>query len=191
VPPARLTPPDPPLSDGVVRLRPLTTDDLAGMQRFVDDEAVLRITLIPFEPDADFEEGWLARYVDGWANGNRAGFAVEVAEDGAFAGFASLIEYHPEQRQGELGYLVAEAFRGRGLAARTLDLLADWCLHDVGLERVELQIDPLNAGSLAVARRCRFVHEGTLRNVHFKGAARCDLTIWSRLRDAPGAPARP
>lgn len=187
--PSRLTPPAAPLTDGVVTLRPLTSGDAAAMGLLVDDPLTRRFTMVPFEPAPDFAAGWLARYVDGWADGTRAGFAVE--RDGAFAGFASLLQWLPDAAQGELGYVVAPAARGAGVGARALRLLSDWCLGPLGLERVELRIDALNAGSLALARRCGFTCEGTLRNVHFKEGARCDLTVWSRLREDGGASAAP
>jgi RimJ/RimL family protein N-acetyltransferase len=47
---------------------------------------------------------------------------------------------------------------------------------------VHLVIDVTNAASLQVARRCGYLHEGTLRSTFVKhGAPRADVTIWSRL----------
>jgi RimJ/RimL family protein N-acetyltransferase len=89
-------------------------------------------------------------------------------------------------RECELGYLVAPGARGQGIASEMLRELTRWALEDEQLLRAELLIDTENAPSLAVARRCGYAHEGTLRSVHHKNGIRIDLTVWSRL---PGDPA--
>jgi RimJ/RimL family protein N-acetyltransferase len=86
-----------------------------------------------------------------------------------------------DERQGEIGYVVAPAGRGRGLAARAVMLLTGWGFSELGLERIELRIDPRNVASERVAERAGYRREGTLRSVAFKEDARSDVGVWSRL----------
>jgi RimJ/RimL family protein N-acetyltransferase len=86
-----------------------------------------------------------------------------------------------EERQGEIGYVVAPAGRGRGLAARAVALLTDWGFGGLDLQRIELRIDPRNAASERVAERAGYRREGTLRSVAFKEGTRSDVGVWSRL----------
>jgi RimJ/RimL family protein N-acetyltransferase len=58
--------------------------------------------------------------------------------------------------EAELGYLVGAAHRGRGLASSALALLSGYARRELALGRLLLRIDPGNAASRAVARRCGF-----------------------------------
>jgi RimJ/RimL family protein N-acetyltransferase len=91
------------------------------------------------------------------------------------------VRIEPEGRQGEIGYVVDPAARGRGVATRTLQLLTDWGFSQLGMKRIELWIDTTNSGSERVAGRAGYALEGVLRSVWFKEEIRRDFGIWSRL----------
>ena len=80
-------------------------------------------TLVPTGADATFISGWIARYEQGWHDGSCAGFAARDAADSGFLAFASIVQLDLEARQGEIGYAVAPAARGRGVARRSVGLL--------------------------------------------------------------------
>jgi len=144
------------------------------------DSDVVRFTRVPAGADETFARGWIKRYVDGWDDGSRAGFAIR-ARGGDFLGFAALVELDLEHQEGEIGYMVAPAARGRGIAPRALTLLTRWGFDELGLIRLELRIDAQNPASERVAERSGYRRDGVLRNVHFKDGLRCDLAVWSRL----------
>ena len=177
----RLAPPDPPLDDGVVRLEPLGLAHLAGMRSLGDDPDVERFTYVRTPLTDEGAQAWLDRYIEGWRDGTLAGFAIAPSGGGEFLGFAAIVRYDADARHAELGYIVAPAARGRGVAGRAVKLLSDWCLGPQGLERVELRIDVANAASLRVAAKLSFVKEGVLRSMHFKDRQRVDLAVYSRL----------
>ena len=112
--PRRLTAPDPPLADDVLRLEPLAQSDHADLLALVGDDAVRAFTLVPTGADATFIAGWIARYEQGWVDGSCAGFAARDVADGGFLAFASIVQLDLDARQGEIGYAVAPAARGRG-----------------------------------------------------------------------------
>jgi len=60
-------------------------------------------------------------------------------------------------------------------------LLTAWCLDGLGLERVELRIDPANLPSIRLAERLAYSREGVLRSMPFKDGLRADLAVYSRL----------
>lgn len=177
----KLAPPDPPLDDGVVRLAPLEAPHFAGMRALGDDPDVARFTYVRAPWNDEKAQSWLDRYVEGWRDGTLAGFAIESSEEGDFLGFLAIVRYDAEGGEAEIGYIVAPAARGRGVARRALGLATDWCLRQLGLKRVELRIDVVNGASLRVAERLGFVREGVLRSVHFKQGQRVDLAVYSRL----------
>jgi RimJ/RimL family protein N-acetyltransferase len=175
-----IAPPD--LADDVVRLEPLGValkDEMAWLVE--GDEEIRRFTLLPSKPTPDFVETWLRSYDDGWADGSRAGFAVRDAEGGDVIGFGGFVRLDLDEQQGEAGYVLREAGRGRGAATRLLLLVSRWGFEELGLERIELRIDTDNAASVRVAERSGYRLDGVLRNLHFKEGRRSDVGVWSRL----------
>jgi RimJ/RimL family protein N-acetyltransferase len=179
--PRRLTRPEAPLTDEVIRLAPLTQADDDELRVAVDDDDVRAYTMIPSDPAPDFVEGWIRRYEQGWEDGSRAGFSIRDAGDGSLLGFAAIVHLDLDAQQGEIGYLVVPAARGRGAAARAVDLLTAWGFGELALERLELRIDVANTASERVAERSGYRREGVLRSAYFKEGRRTDAGIWSRL----------
>ena len=178
--PRRLAPPAEPLTDGVIRLEPLDERFAVDFEELARDPEVVANTRIPSTVEPGYGETWLARYIDAWREGTRAGFAILDGE-GGFLGFAAIVDFDAEGNQGEIGYVTAREARGKGVAQRALRLVTDWALDDAGLERVELHIDPANPASVRVAEKCGYVREGVLRSLHFKEDLRSDTVIYSLL----------
>jgi RimJ/RimL family protein N-acetyltransferase len=168
------------MQDGEVRLVPLGSAHLEGLEALGRDPDVQRFTYVPSPWVEGFERKWLARYDQ--PNGQRAGFAIVDAGSGEFLGMAALVRLDEDASEAEAGYIVAPAARGRGVAVRALRLLTEWSLQELGLERVELRIEVENAPSIRVAERAGYVREGVLRSVHFKQGRRADIAVYSRLR---------
>ena len=174
-----------PLSDGVVRLEPLDDRFVPDFEHLAKDPDVVRFTRVPPERADGFASGWVDRYVSGWDDGSRAGFAILTSDD-AFLGMVGLVELDLAGRQGEIGYMVAPAARGQGVAGRALRLVSAWALGPLGLERVELRISSENEPSLRVAERLGFVREGVVRSLHLKDDVRSDVVVYSLLRPEAG-----
>jgi RimJ/RimL family protein N-acetyltransferase len=149
--------PDPPLSDGVVTLRPWTAADVAALVEACQDPEIARRTLVPSPYTEDDARSYLQRVTAGWQDGGRASFAVvEATGHDVPLGAAGLpvIDWH--QLAADVGYWLAAPARGRGFATRAVELLAGWAFGPLGLERLELRTNEDNAASHAVARRAGF-----------------------------------
>ena len=169
------------LSDGVIRLEPLAARFHPDFEAIVADPDVVRFTRVPSEPRDGFLPGWLADYEQGWKDGSKAGFAVIGVDDEAFLGFVGLIRIDWDGAEAEIGYLVAPAARGRGVAGRAVALTSRWGLDELGLQRIEAWIDVENAPSMRVVERVGYVREGVRRSSHFKEGRRIDMAVYSLL----------
>ena len=167
-----------------VRLEPLGPRHLDDLDALARDPAVLRFTRVPEPVPPGFARGWLGRYEAGRRDGTAEGFAA-VGADGTFLGLALAPEIDVEGRELEIGYIVAPAARGRGVATAMLRQLTRWAFDEAGALRAYLLIETGNVASLRVAARCGYVHEGVLRSMHVKQDRRADLSIWSRLPSDP------
>ena len=128
-----------------MRLEPLDDRFVPDFEQLANDPDVVRFTRVPSVRGDGFAAGWVDRYVSGWDDGSRAGFAI-LSSDDAFLGMVGIVELDLAGRQGEIGYMVAPAARGRGVAGRAvaLRLVSAWALGPLGLERVELRISSDN-----------------------------------------------
>jgi RimJ/RimL family protein N-acetyltransferase len=150
--------PDPPLSDGVIALRPWTAADVPALVEACQDPEIPRWTLVPSPYTEDSARAWLQRVADGLAAGVRATLAIVDAGDGAVPlGAVGLQAIDWEQRAADVGYWLAAPARGRGLATRAVELIAGWAFGGLGLERLELRANEENDASRAVAARAGFV----------------------------------
>ena len=161
-------------------LDPITPDDAGDLDWLARDDDVRRYTRVPSELRPGFGVDWAARYVRGWEDGSRAGFAIRRL-DGQFLGLAGFVQLDRDASEGELGYVVAPEARGRGVATEAVNLLTRWGFDELGLERITLLIDVANAASERIAERCGYTREGTLRSAYVKKGVRADTGIWSRL----------
>jgi RimJ/RimL family protein N-acetyltransferase len=168
-----------------MRLELLEDRHLGGVAALLDDPEVLRFTRVPEPPPPDFPRRWLDRYEAGRVDGTAEGFAA-VEDDGTFLGLALAPTIDREAAEVELGYIVARAARGRGVAQFMLRELTAWAFSPaVDAERIFLIINVENAASERVAERCGYVHEGVLRSIHLKPGIRTNASIWSRLPSDP------
>ena len=177
-------PPDSPLSDAVVELRPWTDEDVPAIAAACAEVEIARwMHLIPqpyTEADArDFVAGARVQ----WAERSGATFAIVEAATGSVAGSIGMRIVDREQAVVEVGYWAAEPARGRGLTTRALRLISRWLLETVGAERVQLRADIENEASIRVAEKAGFVREGVLRSsgANPRLGRRVDYAIYSLL----------
>jgi RimJ/RimL family protein N-acetyltransferase len=167
-----------------MRLELLDERHLDGVAALLDDPDVLRFTRVPEPPPATFPREWLARYEDARLDGSAEAFAA-VDDDGAFLGLALAPAIDRDSGEVELGYIVAPAARGRGVAQWMLRALTAWALDDLGAQRIVLIINVENGASERVAERCGYTREGVLRSIYLKPGVRTNASIWSRLPSDP------
>jgi RimJ/RimL family protein N-acetyltransferase len=179
-----LRPPDPPLSDELVSLRPWTIDDVPAIAAACDEEVIARwIHQIP----SPYEERDAREFVQAtqaaWRDGNGAFFAVVEHEGIRLAGAIAIHVTSEEAATVEVGYWAAASARGRGLTTRALRLISKWALAEAGAARVQLRADVLNVASLRVAEKAGYAREGTLRAAGFNAREnrRIDYAVFSLL----------
>jgi len=177
----RLVPPDPPLRDEVVLLRPWTGADVPALLAACQDPEISRWTVVP----SPYTETHARSFIEGCADSMAAGFALDLAitspTNGDLLGTVGLSTFDWANRRAEIGYWIAADARRKGVAARAVRLLAGWVLNDLAFERLELLANPHNEASQGVAESAGFTREGTLRLYRRRHGAREDLVMFSLL----------
>jgi RimJ/RimL family protein N-acetyltransferase len=171
-----------------VRLVPFTAAHLSAFAPMTADPDVLRYTRFPDPPEPDFPREWLGRYDAGRADGTKEAFAiVEGEDDRALLGVALAVEVDRAARAAELGYLVAPAARGRGVATAAVRQLTRWGVEQ-GLTRLVLLIAADNAGSRTVAERSGYALERIDPDAELRPGRRGEMAVYVFSSDASGAP---
>ncbi|MFI2437011.1 GNAT family N-acetyltransferase [Streptomyces sp. NPDC018693] len=100
-----------------------------------------------------------------------AGFLVCTLDDGAIAGFININNIVRGGFQcGALGYGAFAHAAGRGLMREGLDLVVGHAFGPMRLHRLEINVQPRNAASIALARACGFRLEGfSPKMIHIDG----------------------
>src|SRR3982751_6011598 len=140
--------------DGI-QLREWRSDDLDALVTMLDEPDIARWTPMPSPFDTEAGMAYLKRAYQGRISGRRIQLAIP-AGGGEPLGEVLLFGVGAGAKEAELGYLVGEPYRRRGLASGALALLSTYARSTLNLSRLVLRIDPGNTASTSVARRCGF-----------------------------------
>ncbi|MEU9582080.1 GNAT family N-acetyltransferase [Streptomyces werraensis] len=161
-----------------VGLRPFTYDDAAEFTaRARESKDLHHPWLFPPDTPAAYA-AYAQRLIEDPA---KAGFLVcEKEAGGALAGFVNINNIvEGGFLCGALGYGAFAHAAGRGLMREALDLVVQYAFGPMRLHRLEINVQPGNTASIALARACGFRKEGfSPKMLHIDGAWR-DHERWA------------
>ncbi|MQA75583.1 MAG: GNAT family N-acetyltransferase [Solirubrobacterales bacterium] len=169
------------LSDGTVRVRLIADADLPAIAAACRDPEIVRYTTIPAPYEPRHAREWQLRAEAGQAAGTDIGALVVDRGSDELLGSVGMHGLDPANGRASAGYWVAAEARGRGVATRGLWLLCRFAFDEIGVERIELWIEPENEPSRRVAQRVGFRSEGLLRSFMPIQGVRRDMLMYSLL----------
>jgi len=117
---------------------------------------------------------------------------IRLREDGRLAGMFNISEIVRRAFQSAyVGYGGIAGLEGQGYMTEGMGLVLDHAFGELGLHRLEANIQPGNTASIALVRRCGFVREGFSEKYlkidgewrdHERWAIRAEL--WQRARSS-------
>jgi RimJ/RimL family protein N-acetyltransferase len=174
--------PDPPLSDGVVSLRPWEDADVEALVAGIDGDAEITawLELIPQPYTVAEARMWINVARSMWRERTGSPFALVVGE-GAIGG-VGINWIDRDQAVGDIGYWLRQDARGRGFTTRGVVLAARWAF-EIGCERLQLRADAENEASQRVAERAGFTREGIQRSARYNPRLnrRMNFVVYSLL----------
>lgn len=153
----------PTLDAGPVRLRQLGVADIDELHRVFSDPACMRYWSHPAFVDLDETSAYLACIDDGRVRGDLLQWGIELIERRQIIGTTTLASIDRGQGRAEIGYILGTAHWGKGFANMALHRVLQHARDQMGLRRIEADVDPRNAASLRCIERLGFAREGLMR----------------------------
>jgi [ribosomal protein S5]-alanine N-acetyltransferase len=157
---------------------------LADEREFVSAMRASRALHRPWMQMPDSAEKYAA-YVERCGTERYAGYLVRRREDAALAGVLNINEIVRGRLQsGYLSYAAVAALAGRGYMTAGLRLVLRDAFTVLRLHRLEANVQPGNAASIELVRRCGFSREGFSPRYLKIGGRWCDHERWAILAES-------
>ena len=158
-----------------VRLEPLSLDHIDSLSQVVLDPSLWEWTISNPASEAELR-AYVVEAIRQWDEGSALPFATFERASGSLVGSTRFGNYEPTHKRIEIGWTtVAREWQRTAINTEAKLLMLRHAFETLGLARVELKTDALNARSRAAIRRLGAVEEGTLR--------RHAITDTGRVRD--------
>ena len=165
-------------------LRPLRADDAPGMYAIYSDPETMRFWSSEAIQSLEEAAGKVGEDLRLQLDGSAAFWAVVLPKTGRVIGKFSFFYISPENRRAEIGYVLNRQFWGKGYGTEILDAMIEMAFNTYQLHRLEADIDPDNAASLALLKKFGFREEGLFRERWLMGDEWRDSVMMALLAPA-------
>ncbi len=174
--------PQPELSSPRLRLREVRDGDAAALFAIHGDARVMRYWSYPAWTELAQAEQKIADIQRQRREEDILIWAIADATSDLLIGSSAVFYLNLEQGRAEIGYSLHPDWQGHGLASEALQLVLGYAFNNLGLRRIEADIDPRNLPSCRLVERLGFVREGLLRERWHVNGEICDSAIYGLLR---------
>jgi RimJ/RimL family protein N-acetyltransferase len=163
-------------------LRPLVHADEAALFAIFSDREVMRYwSTVPWR-SMQFAEEFVRNDIAAMERGDYLRLGLARRDDATLIGMCTLFGFVEQCRRCEIGFGLARAAWGQGYAHEALARLLRFGFEELGLNRVEADIDPRNAASARTLAGLGFRKEGLLRERWIVDGAVSDSELLGLLR---------
>jgi ribosomal-protein-serine acetyltransferase len=113
---------------------------------------------------------------------SNSGFTAGIWNGNTFSGVIGTHKIDWLNRRVEVGYWLAQSFRGKGIMTEACRAVVTHALGELDLHRVEILCAAGNAKSAAIPRRLGFTFEGILRERQRLNGQFHDMLLFSMLQ---------
>ncbi|MFS0722867.1 GNAT family N-acetyltransferase [Paenibacillus sp. 1P07SE] len=127
-------------------------------------------------------ETFLHRVMEG--EGGHRGFIIAHRDSEDYIGQLDLFEIDWKNRMAEMGIVIGDpADHGRGYGREAIGVLQQFVYHELGLNRLQLEVHEDNRAAIQCYQHCGFREEGRLRQRHYRQGRYTDLLLMGQLRE--------
>ena len=157
----------PTLTTSRLSLRPFSEADAEPLHRILTQDEILRYFPRPEPPDLARVERLIDGQLQHWDKHGLGWWAVELADTGELLGWNGL-QYLPETKEVEVGYLLSRRHWGQGLATEGAQAALRFGFETLGLSCIVGVVHPANVASQRVLEKTglTFVNEAEYFGMH-------------------------
>lgn len=170
-------------------LRPIAESDVHDMFAMWSEPGHMRFFARAAPESIEAARTNLERMLAQVPVGESKGWTIRGTSDERFLGVVGIIRIDWGNLHASLAYELPLAARGQGVAREAAERAIRFAFEELGLHRVQVEIDVDNLASIRVAEALGFAREGTLRGVALIGGEFRDEVILAKLNPAHVAPA--
>ncbi|GAB3244978.1 GNAT family N-acetyltransferase [Arthrobacter pigmenti] len=180
----------PVLTDGTVRLREMSGQDVSPLTLNCQDPAAVQWTTVPENyTEADARNFIFGHVPACWASGAEQNFAVADHATDQLLGTIGLHRF--QAGTAEVGINMGPQSRGSGAAERAGQLLTGYAFEQLNLQYLYWQAAVSNWASRKLAWKLGFRHEGTIRGYFAQRGVPTDVWLMSLAAADPRWPSGP
>ena len=165
-------------------LRGVTLDDVDALYAIYSDPEVMRYWSWPAWTHPDQARALVRSIEEGLERGDLLEWGVERRGERRLIGTVTLARWERPHRRAEIGFALARACWGQGLMKEAVAAAIRFGFEALELVRIEADVDPRNARSLALLTSLGFVREGYLRRRYIVAGEVQDAVLLGLLVDS-------
>ena len=170
------------LSTPRLLLRPLQLTDAPALHLIFADPRVTRYWSTPAWDSIDSALKMINKDLQAMATGEHLRLGLQRIDDNALIGMCTLFAFSMQSRRAEIGYALAAEAWGRAYMDEALRALLRYGFDELGLNRIEADIDPRNEASARSLERLGFKKEGLLRERWIVGDEISDTALYGLVQ---------
>lgn len=165
------------LQSDTVCLRALEPTDLEKIWQWENDTALWTVsnTLAPYSKHQIWQ--YLQDNDGDIYRTKQLRLIIVANDDNEPAGCVDLFDFNPQHGRAEVGLMLDERYRGRGLADDVLRLLLEYARETLALNQLYVYIDARHTAVRDIFLRCGFTETATLRQWVRRGRSYADVTF--------------
>lgn len=159
--------------------------DKAALVKYLQDAEISKNTLtIPYPYTEKDAEVWLKIVFEKYETiGDSTEFVIRNSDDELIGGIGRLVLKGINAHADEIGYWLAQPFRGQGVMTEVVEKFTKHCFEFFpNLVRIEARVFDFNIGSQRVLEKAGYEKEGFLRKAYLKDGVLIDAFLFAKIR---------
>ncbi len=137
-------------------MRSFVAEDAKSLHVILNDLEVIRYFPFKQPPTLEQTQRFVQRQIQHWVDHGYGWWALEDVTSGMLIGWSGL-QYLPELKQTEIGYLLARVFWGKGIATESARVGLDFGFKDTDLTTIIALVHPGNKASIHVLEKLKMI----------------------------------
>jgi RimJ/RimL family protein N-acetyltransferase len=169
----------------LIALTEFRPEDKSNLVRYLNDPVIYRNTLTIPSPYAETDaDTWFSKVAGNKEKfGRQTNWAIRHKEAGLIGGIGCMVKTGLGGHRDEIGYWLAEPFRGQGIMTEVVRQLTEHLFATRPLVRIEAHVYDYNPASARLLGKAGFQQEGFRRKFAMKDGQYIDAILLAKIKE--------